>query len=233
MSIQLITFDLDHTLWNPHEALHIAEQAMYQWLCQQVPQFSSLFSYQDIVDYRINMAKSRPQLAWQVSALRKHVLRLLLLQVGLAEPAIDELVEQAFMVFFNERSRLELFPGADDVLKELSADYSLIALTNGNASLRLVGINHWFSAYFNAENVGAPKPQPAMFAAALAHAKVTASEAVHVGDSAEMDVLAAKQLGMQAIWVNYHGQQWQHEIQPDAEITDIRQLPAVIRQLAG
>lgn len=231
MTIRLITLDLDHTLWDPHQALVRAEQKMYQWLCEQVPQLPTLYSYEDLLSYRIKIAKSRPSLAWQVSALRKHVLRLILMQVGVAENLHAELVEQAFMVFFQERSRLELFEGTAEVLKALSAEYSLIALTNGNASLRLAGVDHWFSGYFNAENVGAPKPEAAMFIAALKHAKVTAEQCVHVGDSPEMDVLAAKHLGIKAVWANYQQQCWPAAEQPDATITDIRQLPEIIAQL--
>lgn len=232
MTIRLITFDLDHTLWDPHTTLIAAEQAMYQWLCQQVPQFASLYSYEALVEYRINLAKSRPQLAWQVSEMRKQVLRLVLLQSGVSETQIASLVEQAFAVFYKKRSELTLFAGAEAVLKKLSSDYTLIALTNGNADLKLVGIDHWFSAYFNAEMVGEPKPKPSMFAAALAQAKVEPYEAVHVGDSIKMDVLAAKALGMKTVWVNYLNQDWPEEHpQPDAIITDIQQLDEQIAKL--
>lgn len=232
MTIQLITFDLDHTLWDPHEALIRAEQKMYQWLCEQLPQVAILYSYDDFVRYRIETARNNPELAWQVSEIRKHVIRLVLAQAEVPEAQHAELVEEAFMVFFRERSRLEMFPGVIEVLKELSAEYSLMALTNGNASLRLAGINHWFDAYFNAENVGAPKPDGAMFKAALAQAKVTAAQAIHVGDSMSMDVIAAKQQGFKAVWANYRDEIWQDSIRPDAEIADIRQLPDIIRQLA-
>lgn len=225
MSIRLITFDLDHTLWDPQKTLLDAEQQMYTWLCQQVPQLASLYSQQALVDYRIKIAKSRPSLAWQVSALRKRVLYLALLQVGLDKSQIGPLVEQAFAVFYQARSRLQLFAGVETMLKQLAQKCSLIALTNGNADLKLVGIDAYFSAYFNAEMVGAAKPNAAMFEAALKAADVQEHECIHVGDSIEMDVLAAQALGIGTVWANFKQAVWPNQYRPaDAVVSTIEEL---------
>lgn len=47
--LKLITFDLDHTLWNPDAALQRAELASYQWLAAQQPAFAAAFSLADFL----------------------------------------------------------------------------------------------------------------------------------------------------------------------------------------
>lgn len=234
MAVELITFDLDHTLWNPDATLQAAEQAMYDWLCEHVANFSSLYRFQDLVDYRLNIARSRPQLAWQVSALRKQVLHLLLLQSGVSKENIAPLVAQAFAVFYQQRSQLPLFAGVESMLQRLSQQCPLIALTNGNADLKLVGIDGYFSAYFNAEMVGAPKPQARLFQVALEQAQVNAAHSVHVGDSITMDVLAAQALGMQTVWVNYQQQRWPEDHTPATlEVNTVAELEQGLLAMLG
>jgi putative hydrolase of the HAD superfamily len=53
--------------------------------------------------------------------------------------------------------------------------------------------------------VGADKPQPAIFQAALQRAKVAPSEAIHVGDQYNSDVIGAQQVGIKPILIDrYH-----------------------------
>ena len=228
----LITLDLDYTLWHTQAVLQRAEQAMYAWLAQHVPSVTQLYTQEALNTYRVHMAQSRPSLAWQPSALRRYVLRLVLLQTGMPKHTIESVAEQAFQVFYRERSRLELFAGGEAVLAELSQKNCLIALTNGNADLSLIGIAHYFQGSFNAEQVGAAKPNPAMFLAALQHAGATVETSIHVGDQPVDDIQAAQQVGMKTIWANYAQAIWPQGLPPaDLEITDIRQLPQAIQQL--
>ena len=53
--------------------------------------------------------------------------------------------------------------------------------------------------------VGAEKPAPAIFQAALAQCGLPAGRTLHVGDSLREDVLGARQAGMQALWLRRHG----------------------------
>ena len=126
------------------------------------------------------------------------------------------------------------FCSAAEALQQLAAEYPLIALTNGNADLELIGINTLFRAHFSAEQLGAPKPQPDLFQAALQKADVHAHECIHIGDHQEQDIVAAARLGIKTIWVNLSDAAWaETEVQPDQEITHLSQLPAAVAALAG
>ena len=83
-----------------------------------------------------------------------------------------------------QRRRLFRSVGA---LEVLSKRYTLAALSNGNADIRRLGLERIFAFHLNAEGVGAPKPQPAMFEAAL-RSGAWPGQAVHIGDNAVDDV---------------------------------------------
>lgn len=229
MSIKLLTFDLDHTLWAPEAALARAEAKMYQWLEQHHPQVTTLYSPEKFLTYRLQMAASKPQLAVQVSAMRIEVLRLICLEAGLQAEQASSAAKQAFAVFYHERSQLAFYPDALATVEQLAQRYKLIALTNGNADLKLIGIDHLFKAYLNADIVGTAKPNPKMFTAALEIAQVSAEQCVHIGDCPNNDVLAAKNVGMKAIWVNANQLAWQAtKHKPDAVVQHVREIPAIL-----
>ena len=233
MAIRVLTFDLDHTLWDTDPVMARAEQAMYDWLAAHVQSFASLYTPQGLREYRINRMKSYPDQAWRVTAFRYQVLRALLRQCAVPEAQLEALAEQAFQAFYQERSRLELFPQAQTVLEELAAQYPLVAVTNGNADLDIIGVNHLFVRYLNAEIAGAPKPEQAMFLQALAVANATPEQAIHIGDSPEMDIVPAKALGMKTVWANFYNFDWPADLpRADVEINHIIDLPAAIAGLA-
>src|SRR5690554_253783 len=231
MNIKLLTFDLDHTLWAPEEALKRAEEKMHAWLNKYHPKVTQLYSPQAFLKYRLQLAARQPQLAVQVSAMRTEVLRLVCLEAGMSNEQATTVAKQAFAVFYHERSQLEFYPNALDTVKQLARRNPLISLTNGNADLKLIGVDQLFEAYFSADNIGTAKPAPEMFVAALKYADVTAEHCVHIGDCPVNDVLAPKRLGMKAVWVNAKQEAWQStEHQPDAVITHVRELPALLDQ---
>src|SRR5690606_32586862 len=109
----------------------------------------------------------------------------------------------------------------------------LVAVTNGNADLDIIGVNHLFVRYLNAEIAGAPKPEQAMFLQALAVANATPEQAIHIGDSPEMDIVPAKALGMKTVWDNIYNFDCPADLpHTGVEINHIMDLPAAIAGLA-
>jgi putative hydrolase of the HAD superfamily len=53
--------------------------------------------------------------------------------------------------------------------------------------------------------VGARKPSPEIFTAALSMADAAPEQALHVGDSIEEDVAGARRAGIEAVLVRRHG----------------------------
>lgn len=75
-------------------------------------------------------------------------------------------------------------------------------------------------------DVGASKPDPQMFRAALEQAGVEAAAAVHVGDQIETDIEGARRAGINPILIDRHSAATDYDTCP--RITTLDELPLVI-----
>ena len=104
----------------------------------------------------------------------------------------------------------EAYPDAARALAELRGrGLRLVAASNWDCSLPRVldgaGLGELLDGVVSSAAVGARKPDPALFEAALAVALCPADEAVHVGDSLENDVRGALAAGIRAVLVDRTG----------------------------
>lgn len=204
--IDVVSLDLDDTLWDMGPVIRRAERVLAAWLAERYPPVAAMFGPQHMVALRRTMLERYPQRRHDVSFLRRATLAHCFEVAGCPAPG----AEAAFEVFLAERNRVELF---DDVLPGLdalrAAGYTLVALTNGNADLKAIGIGHYFAAVVRAADVGASKPQAEIFQAVLDRVDpVPPQRVVHVGDDPRADVAGAQAAGMRAIWVNRTRQAW-------------------------
>lgn len=79
------------------------------------------------------------------------------------------------------------------------------------------------------------KPHPRIFELAMAHWNIPASEIAMVGDSLEADIRGAQGLGIFGIWITRRVSKTaaSSQVQPDAEIRTLRELPALLSHLAA
>jgi putative hydrolase of the HAD superfamily len=237
MALKVITFDLDNTLWDVEPALLRAEDAQQQWLREHRPGAVDNISHDELWRLKKSLWKAHPELAHNVTAMRQLFLRELQLAAGFDPQAAEEGAMLAFAAFLAERQRVELYAQALEVLQELAGQFRLGALTNGNADVYKTDAGEYFDFAFLAEDIGASKPAPDMFHAALKSTGARPDEVLHVGDNPEHDVLGALRVGMRAVWVNAEGKDWSVERtagdeEPDAIIRHISELPAAIAALA-
>ena len=224
--IRVITFDLDNTLWNVHPVISGAEQRMADWLQERVPEVMDL--YRDgaaVSGMRAALIAEQPAVAHDVSRMREELVYRCIRRVGRGRGTARRLARSAFQVFLDARHEVEFFEGALDILERLARSYTLGSLTNGNADPKRLKLDRYFSFSFSAAAVGARKPAPAMFEAALSHNGVQASEAVHIGDHPVEDVQAAASVGMHTVWANGPVQRSMRGAQTGVEATvEIEQL---------
>ncbi|NLZ79589.1 MAG: HAD family hydrolase [Gammaproteobacteria bacterium] len=231
MSIRLITFDLDDTLWSVKPVIIAADTTLRAWLAEHATRLEVL-TVERLQQLRAEVVQLQPHLDRQVSELRYQVLRRALLQSGYAPIEAQEIAEQAFQVFLAARQNVELFSDVLPTLEQLRREYMLGALSNGNADVRRVGLGEYFSFALNADMLGMAKPEPQVFLTALARAQVPAAQSVHIGDHPQDDVFGAQQVGMRTVWFNPERSIWTGEREPDAQISQISQLPDVLKRLA-
>lgn len=220
--IQAITLDLDDTLWPIWPAIARADEVLRAWLAERAPATAALCAQPDALRAaRAELERQRPELAHDLSAMRREAIRGLLQRAG-DDPA---LAEPAFEVFFAERQRVDLYADALPALERLSARYPLVTLTNGNADVHRVGIGGYFRGEVTARRFGVGKPDPRIFQAAADAAGVPASAVLHVGDDPALDGVGALNAGMQLAWVNRAGHAWSHgPVPPHATVSDLLAL---------
>lgn len=235
MAIEVITFDLDNTLWDVEPALLRAEEAQRQWLLEHRPGSVEAVDHDALWELKKSLWQQHPERAHHVSDMRRLLLHELQIRAGYDEADASSGADAAFTVFLEQRQRVELYAEALEVLQSLATRYRLGALTNGNADVYKTDAGEYFDFAFLAEEVGASKPAPDMFQAAIDLAGVDAGAVLHVGDNPEHDIAGAKDIGMQAVWVNAMGEAWPlgATCTPDAVISHISELPAALDALCG
>ncbi|MDR3453800.1 MAG: HAD-IA family hydrolase [Rhodoferax sp.] len=223
--IKAISLDLDDTLWPVWPTIARAEQALHDWLGVHAPMTAELFSSpMALREIRDSMTVQRPDLAGDLSALRRESIRLALRRAGDA----PQLAEPAFEVFFAERQRVDFYDDALAALAFLSGRFPVVALTNGNADVHRVGIGHHFHAAISAREFGVGKPDPRIFHAAASAAQVQPGDVLHIGDDATLDALGATNAGLQAVWINRAGHAWPHEGPAPLTLASLTQLCALL-----
>lgn len=196
--IRAISLDLDDTLWPVLPTLKAAEAAQHAFLLAHAPATAALL--QDAAEaqrIRQSVRDDFVHLSHDMTHFRQQFIRRALQQSG----GDEALVEAVFAQFFAARNRVTWFAEVEDALAWLSSRYPLVAVSNGNAQLDLVGLSPWFVASTSAREVGVAKPDRRIFAAASARAGIDLPAFLHVGDDAELDVQGALACGMQAAWV--------------------------------
>jgi len=231
MSIELITFDLDDTLWETAPAIVSAEAMLRDWLTDNAPKLGPV-PVEHLWDIRARLVEADPSFKHRISALRRRVLFHALEDAGYVQTEAQGLAEQAFEVFLHGRHQLDIFPEVVPTLEVLTKQYTLGVVTNGNADVRRLGLADYFAFALCAEDLGIGKPDPAPFLEALKRGKTQAAHAVHVGDHPGDDIAGAQQAGLRAIWYNPGGKLWEADKLPDAEISSLTQLPDVLARWA-
>lgn len=223
--VKAIALDLDDTLWPVWPVIERAENVLKTWLKQHAPKTAALFANASVRDeIRSHIVRTQPELKHNLSAVRRETIR-----VALARSKEDPLLaEAAFDVFFAERNRVLLFDDAMLALTFLAARFPIVALSNGNADIRTIGIAPYFRASISAQQLGVGKPDVRIFQAAASAVSVDPVHMLHIGDDPELDVVGALNAGMQTVWLNRADDVWKHKGLPHMCVTSLTQLCAYI-----
>jgi putative hydrolase of the HAD superfamily len=233
MTISVITFDLDNTLWDVEPTLIRAEQVQQDWLLQHRPGAAEAYDHQALWEFKKSVWKRHPHLLHHVSQMRIQMLYELQVAAGYAEDDARTGAKQAFAAFLQERHKVVLYEEALAVLQRLARHYTLGALTNGNADIYKTDAGEYFDFAFLAEDIGASKPHPDMFHAALERAGIAAENIIHVGDNPEHDIQGARDVGMRTVWMNSQKVTWPGGDRADREIDNLLALPEAIASIVS
>ncbi len=222
-------FDLDHTLWdfevNAHETL---EQLFAEYDLAR----HGLFSFAEFsARYRdVNHALWRLYQSNKVTQKQLREVRFVrtLTRLGVAEADVPTDMSARFTDILPYKAAV--FPHTHDVLGYLQGKgYRLHLITNGfedvqHIKLKSSDLTRYFEEVITSEHSGHLKPDPRMFAHALARTGATAAESLMVGDNLECDVLGAYNAGIDQVYFNpdkrRHFAETTYEISSLAELRD-------------
>lgn len=130
----------------------------------------------------------------------------------------------------------EALPGAMEALRELSEVATLAIVSNGTAKVQqkriaASGIDVFMDGIFISEKVGAAKPSPKLFDAALKELGVTnRSRVLVVGDDLLADIKGGLNSGLDTCWVNFERRDPSPQIRPKHEIQSYEELYRIVME---
>ena len=211
MSIKYISFDLDDTFWDVMPTIYRAEDLTSSWIKENYPGADKIIQSTNMMDLRNKLLKEDPSLLVKISDLRTKMFYEVGLLAGYNKEESDNLSKNAFNIFIEARNDVKLFEGVQETLESLNQNYSLGVITNGNADLKKIGIDHLFSHIFSSANSGAHKPDPKAFEILIEASGLKPEEICHVGDHPLNDVKGSLDCGMQPIWFKNKDAEWPYE----------------------
>ena len=207
---------------------------MRDWMKEHVPSSLEHYTPDQLPVFRQSVVNRFPNKVHDLSFMRTEVLHLVMSAAGYDAEAARTHAEQAFDIFFHGRNRVEFFDGALDALDELSQQYPIVALTNGNADIERAGLGHLLSGAISSADVGKSKPSPDMFIESLLRHDLDPQEAIHIGDNLIDDVHGAAEVGMHTIWVNLKDAiRTDDDAVPHQEISHLDQLTDAVEVIAN
>tara|TARA_B100000212_G_scaffold325489_1_gene287193 strand:+ start:1303 stop:2007 length:705 start_codon:yes stop_codon:yes gene_type:complete len=230
--IRVITFDLDDTLWDNVPTITKAEIETRKWIENKVGKID-WGDLNDFLNLREELIKEDESIKWDISKLRKEIFRRKLAHIT-PEKYRNKLVEDAFAVFISRRHEVKLFDGVEIALKQLSKNFLLGVLTNGNADIFRFNIGKYFSFSVSSLEAKNSKPNRAHFDKAIEIMEnIKFDEILHIGDHQVNDILAAYNLGIESLWFNNNESTWDQNFPKPDEFSSWEHLPEIVNNKYG
>ena len=231
--INLITLDLDNTLWDIEKTMVRAEKELRMHLKSVSEKAFDIYCSETTSEIRNRLLREQPGLRSNLTEFRKVLLGEIFFRAGNSIQDSKILASSAFNTFFEFRNKVVFFEGAINVLIALSEKYKVYALTNGNADVKMIGIDKYLSGAVSSAEVGVSKPNPEIFEAALNKAGIEAKSCIHVGDDYEDDIVGASNAGIASIWLNH-----QHKNDPNMNlatkvVSKVTEIPRAVELIRG
>ena len=237
MTIEIVFFDAGETLLRPH------------------PSFSELFSQtarshgtditpddvhrvqSELAPHLVDLADDDDGLRYEGASLSEegserfwmHLYRRLLKELGVED---ESLARRLFEVFSSSAS-YKLFDDVQPTLRAIEeSGYRMGLISNFERWLEEMlvelEVGHHFEPAIISGIEGIEKPDPGIYELALEKAGVAPENAVHVGDSPEMDVKPAASIGIRGILIDRSDRYRQSE---HMRVTSLEEIPPLLGNL--
>ena len=133
------------------------------------------------------------------------------------------------------RFRLQPYPGVEETLRQLHAEYRLAIVSDGQVAyaipeLHAVGLAGYFDPILISGQFGYRKPDERLFKAALTAMCMDPSEVLFVGNDMYRDIHGAQRMGIKTVFFESNqGTQKKEGVQPDYIIRSFAELLEAVR----
>jgi YjjG family noncanonical pyrimidine nucleotidase len=195
-------FDLDNTLWDFNLNSYYALRHTFEMVHLDMNLYEKFFPV-----YMAN--NERLWDLYRQNIITKEELSKSRFEISFLETGIEGINA----VDFNRNYLLQmplqtrLCDGAMNVLEKLSEKYDMHIITNGFAEvqykkLKNSNLSQFFGKIFVSEEIKSPKPAPEIFHHALKTCNARKKESLMIGDSWEVDIVGALEIGMDQVFYN-------------------------------
>lgn len=145
------------------------------------------------------------------------------------DPRLAEQIGYSYVEISPKKTNL--LPNALSTLEYLAPNYQIHIITNGFEEVQLIklensGLRPYFSQIITSEKAQCKKPDPRIFAFALHEAGAKRNESLMIGDSLELDIIGAKQVGINQVYFNPEGHK--HAVEITHEIKNLQELQTIL-----
>lgn len=226
-----LSFDLDGTLYENQRVIMKAEQQLETFIQNQHPCLSH-FQLSDLNQLRQELRLREPTIYHDTTKWRWRAIYLSLRKKNINSTTATICANSAIQNFLFWRSSIDIPIETHTTLASLGDQYPMVAITNGNADLTILGLAKYFKFILKAGLDGRPKPYGDMYHLAKNLLRVEARKILHVGDDLRTDVAGAFLVGFQTCWLNNKKPclfyKRQSPLLPDIKISRLALLTAVL-----
>jgi HAD superfamily hydrolase (TIGR01549 family) len=226
--VTVLSFDLDDTLYNNHPIIKSALQAQADYLAK-LPEWPTNDT-QYWLYCRDKALALDPSLIDDVTRWRRAALLYAMHDLGFKNDLAQQHANNAYQAFADARSQITVSKEVLELLKALSKQFRLIAITNGNVEVDKFNLKGVFELVLQAGPHGKAKPHPSLFDIAAETLNVAHKEILHIGDSLDTDVQGANNAGCQSVWLNNQAANYKYKGLADIEINDIFLLNHLVKK---
>ena len=225
---EVLSFDLDDTLYCNKKVLFKAELELFYWLNHNF-KISKQYYLENISLIRKNFLENN-MYRNDLTLLRLNCLIFLFEKLGFTIKKSKHEAHKALEIFLFYRNQILVESDIIKLLSSLSMKYILISITNGNLDIGQTVLNKFFQYNYKSGKDGRAKPKADMFELAISELNIKPSKILHIGDSYVDDVIGSVSCSMKSCWINLKHEKLNtnHVITPDFEIKNILELKKIL-----
>ncbi len=224
-----VFFDLDRTLWDFDTNSRASVDDLidkYDLLSKGIPSKDEFFQVYTAIN---NILWER----YRKGSIAKAELKVLryekvLRHFGIFNHEMAEIFGREYLEILVTKKNV--FPGTHKILEYLKPKYRMHIITNGfeevqDKKMNTAGLTDFFEVVITSEAAGVRKPNPGIFEFALAKTNANVESSIMIGDDLPVDILGAKDFGMDQIYFNpgkkKHSEAITYEV---AQLSDIASI---------